>query len=155
MVQHYHPSLVVASIVVAMLASYTALNFALRLRGATGAVAWLWLLGGGFAMGTGIWSMHFVGMLALSLPMALSYDGWITALSMLIPVVVSTFALRIASRERLRRAHLSGARLAMGIGLCPMHYVGKAGIRLQASLTYVPLWVVGSLAIAIPASVGR
>src|SRR5438874_8101937 len=109
MVQHYHPSLVVASILVAMLASYTALNFALRLRGATGAVAWLWLLGGGFAMGTGIWSMHFVGMLALSLPMALSYDGWITALSMLIAVVVSTFALRMASRERLSQARLTGA----------------------------------------------
>ena len=154
MVQHYHPSLVVASIVVAMLASYTALNFALRLRGATGAVAWLWLLGGGFAMGTGIWSMHFVGMLALSLPMALSYDGWITALSMLIAVVVSTFALRMASRERLSQARLTGAGIAMGIGICAMHYVGMAAIRLQPPITYEPLWVLASFAIAIAASFG-
>src|SRR5256714_6328774 len=154
MPQHYHPGLVAASLAVAILASYTALTFALRLRGATGAVAWLWLLGGGFAMGTGIWSMHFVGMLALSLPMALSYDGRITALSMLIAIVVSTFALRMASRERLSRSRLTGAGIAMGIGICGMHYVGMAAIRLEPPITYDPLWVLASFAIAIAASFG-
>jgi signal transduction histidine kinase/CheY-like chemotaxis protein len=154
MPQHYHPSLVVASIVVAILASYTALTFALRLRGATGPAAGLWLLGGGFAMGIGIWSMHFVGMLALALPIALSYDGWVTALSMVIAVAVSTFALRIASRERLGRARLIGAGIAMGIGICAMHYVGMAAIRLQPPITYDPLWVIASFAIAIAASFG-
>src|SRR5437660_10277043 len=98
MPQHYHPGLVAASIVVAILASYTALTLAAHLRGAKGRVAWIWLLGGGVAMGVGIWSMHFVGMLALTLAIALPYDGWITALAMLISLVFSTFALRIATR---------------------------------------------------------
>src|SRR5690348_3594307 len=107
--QHYHPGLVAASIVVAILASYTALTLAVQLRGASGRAAWMWLLGGGFAMGIGIWSMHFVGMLALTLAIALSYDGWITASSMLIAIVVSTFALHIASREQLSRPRLIAA----------------------------------------------
>src|SRR5437763_2597264 len=128
MPQHYHPSLVAASVVVAILASYTALTLAVRLRGATGRVAWLWVLGGGFAMGTGIWSMHFVGMLALTLPIALSYNGRTTALSMLIAVVVSAFALRMASREQLSRPRLLAAGVAMGTGICAMHYVGMAAI---------------------------
>ena len=154
MPQHYHPSLVTASVVVAILASYTALTLAMRLRGATGRVAWLWVLGGGFAMGTGIWSMHFVGMLALSLPIALSYDGWTTAVSMLIAVVVSAFALRMASREELSCPRLLAAGVAMGIGICAMHYVGMAAIRLQPPITYDALWVFASFAIAIAASFG-
>src|SRR5438309_1828785 len=154
MPQHYHPGLVAASIVVAILASYTALTLAAHLRGAKGRVAWIWLLGGGFAMGVGIWSMHFVGMLALTLAIALSYDGWITALSMLIAIVVSTFALRIASRERLSRPRLIAAGVAMGTGICAMHYVGMATIQLQPPIRYDPFWVIASFAIAVAASFG-
>src|SRR5438477_11195136 len=152
--QHYNYGFVFVSVAVAILASYTALTLAVRIWATTGWPARAWLLGGGFAMGTGIWSMHFVGMLALSLPMALSYDGWITALSMLIAVVVSTFALRMASRERLSQARLTGAGIAMGIGICAMHYVRMAAIRLQPPITYEPLWVLASFAIAIAASFG-
>jgi diguanylate cyclase len=152
--QHYHPGLVAASIVVAILASYTALTLAVQLRGASGRAAWMWLLGGGFAMGIGIWSMHFVGMLALTLAIALSYDGWITASSMLIAIVVSTFALHIASREQLSRPRLIAAGVAMGIGICAMHYVGMAAIRLQPPIRYDPWWVTASFAIAIAASFG-
>src|SRR4051812_6320948 len=152
MAQHYHHTLVLASVVVAILASYTALTLAQRLRSATGASGWVWLVGGGFAMGTGIWTMHFVGMLALSLPIALSYDGPTTALSMLIAIVVSAFALRIASRERLSRPRLVAAGVAMGIGICSMHYVGMAAIRIEPPISFDPLWVIASFAIAIAAS---
>src|SRR5438105_5091140 len=101
MPQHYHHGLVLASLVVAILASYTALTLALHIRIATRQEAPGWLLGGGLAMGIGIWSMHFVGMLALTLPVEIAYDVGTTLLSMVIAIVVSTFALRIASRERV------------------------------------------------------
>src|SRR5882672_9646923 len=84
MPQHYHHGLVLISLVVAILASYTALNLALRIRLVSGLAARAWLLGGGFAMGIGIWAMHFVGMLALSLPIPIIYDLAVTLLSLLI-----------------------------------------------------------------------
>jgi len=85
MPQHYHHGPVLVSLLVAILASYTALNLALRIRNASRAASPAWLLGGGFAMGTGIWSMHFVGMLALSLPIEIGYDLPITLLSLASP----------------------------------------------------------------------
>jgi len=61
-------------------------------------------------------------MLALSLPIAIGYDFWITAASMGIAIVVSTFALRIAGRSQVRRPRLVAAGIAMRIGICSMHY---------------------------------
>src|SRR5262245_19148031 len=113
MVQHYHHSLVLISLLVAILASYTALTLALRLRQARGYEALAWLLGGGFAMGIGIWAMHFVGMLALRLPIPIIYDLWTTLLSLGIAVIVSTFALWIASRESVQGSRLFVAGIAM------------------------------------------
>src|SRR5688572_18648020 len=152
MPQHYHHGLVTLSIIVAILASYTALTLATRLRSTSGWPSRAWLLGGGFAMGIGIWAMHFVGMLALSLPVPISYDVSITLLSMAIAIVVSTFALHIANRPKLAPARLVGAGVAMGIGICSMHYVGMAAIEIEPHIHYSPYWVAASLAIAIVAS---
>ena len=150
--QHYQNWLVLVSVLVAILASYTALTLALRIRVASKQVAPAWLIGGGAAMGIGIWSMHFVGMLALTLPIEIAYDVGITLLSMVIAIVVSTFALHIASRQQVRRAALVSAGFAMGIGICAMHYVGMAAIEISPPIRYDPLWVVISFAIAIAAS---
>ena len=152
MSQHYHHWLVLVSVLVAILASYTALTLALRIRVTNRQAAPAWLVGGGVAMGIGIWSMHFVGMLALSLPIDFGYNVAITLLSMAIAIVVSTFALHIASREHVGRAALVGARLAMGTGICAMHYVGMAAIEITPSIRYDPVWVAVSFAIAIAAS---
>lgn len=152
MTQHYHHGLVLISLVVAILASYTALNLALRIRQATGTTARAWLAGGGFAMGIGIWAMHFVGMLALSLPIPMIYDLSVTLSSLLIAVAVSTFALHIATRSYVARPRLFTAGIAMGIGICSMHYVGMNAIEITPAIQYDPLWVVASLAIAIAAS---
>ncbi len=152
MIQHYHHGLVLVSLVVAILASYTALDLALRIRQASGMAARAWLLGGGFAMGIGIWAMHFVGMLALRLPMPVIYALPTTLLSLLIAIVVSTFALHIASRERVSRRQLFTAGITMGIGICSMHYVGMAAIEIMPPIQYDPIWVAASLAIAIAAS---
>src|SRR5690348_16314511 len=142
MAQHYHNWLVLVSILVAILASYTALTLALRIRVASRRTAPAWLIGGGVAMGIGIWSMHFVGMLALMLPIEIAYDLGVTLLSMAIAIVVSTFALHIASREHVRRAALVGAGFAMGTGICAMHYVGMLAIEITPAISYDPLWVV-------------
>jgi signal transduction histidine kinase len=103
-------------------------------------------------MGVGIWAMHFVGMLALTLPIQIAYDVWITLASMAIAVAVSTFALRIASRVQVTRRTLIAAGIAMGIGICSMHYVGMAAIEIVPPIRYDPLWVGASFAIAIAAS---
>jgi NO-binding membrane sensor protein with MHYT domain/CheY-like chemotaxis protein/anti-sigma regulatory factor (Ser/Thr protein kinase) len=152
MSQHYHHWLVLVSLLVAILASYTAITLALRIRVAARQLAPAWLIGGGVAMGIGIWSMHFVGMLALMLPIEIGYDVGITLLSMVIAIVVSTFALHIASREQVGRAALVSAGIAMGIGICTMHYVGMAAIEISPPIRYDPLWVAASFAIAIAAS---
>ena len=131
MSQHYHHWLVLLSVLVAILASYTALTLALRIRVASRPAAPAWLVGGGLAMGIGIWAMHFVGMLALMLPIEIAYDLGFTLLSMLIAIVVSTFALHIASRRQVGRTAIVGAGVAMGIGICAMHYVGMAAIEIS------------------------
>ena len=150
--QHYHHGLVAISLLVAVLASYTALNLASRIRLARGVGARVWLLGGGFSMGTGIWAMHFVGMLALSLPLPIVYDLPVTLLSLLIAIVVSSFALHIASREEVTWGRLSAAGVAMGIGICAMHYVGMAAIEIEPPIRYDRYWVAASFAIAVAAS---
>ena len=152
MPQHYHHGLVLVSLAVAVLASYTALTLALRIRVATRQAAPAWLFGGGLAMGLGIWSMHFVGMLALSLPMEISYDVAVTLLSLVIAIVVSTFALHIAGQESVGRLPLVIAASAMGIGICSMHYVGMAAIEITPPIRYDPWWVAASFAIAIATS---
>src|SRR5688572_9245775 len=152
MAQHYNHWLVLVSVLVAILASYTALTLALRIRVASRQVAPVWLVGGGVAMGIGIWSMHFVGMLALTLPIEIAYDMNVTLLSMLIAIVVSTFALHIATRQQVGRAALVAAGCAMGIGICAMHYVGMAAIEITPPIQYDTAWVAISFAIAIAAS---
>ena len=153
MTQHYHHGLVLISLIVAVLASYTALNLASRIRLATGAAGAVWLLGGGFAMGIGIWAMHFVGMLALIVPLPITYDLPVTLLSLLIAIVVSSFALQIASRDDVTPVRLCTAGIAMGIGICSMHYVGMAAIEISPSITYDRYWLAASLVIAVAASV--
>jgi NO-binding membrane sensor protein with MHYT domain/CheY-like chemotaxis protein/nitrogen-specific signal transduction histidine kinase len=150
--QHYHHWLVLVSLLVAILASYTAITLVLRIRVTPRQLAAAWLIGGGVAMGIGIWSMHFVGMLALTLPIEIAYDVGTTLLSMIIAIVVSTFALHIVSREQVGRTALIGAGFAMGIGICAMHYVGMAAIEITPPIRYDPVWVAISFAIAIAAS---
>ena len=154
MPQHYHHGLVALSLVVAVFASYTALTLAVRMRLATGWATRAWLLGGGFSMGIGIWSMHFVGMLAMSLPVPISYDVAITFLSLVIAIVASTYALYIASRKTIARAALFSSGIVMGIGICSMHYVGMAAVEIYPGITYRFWWVVASFVIAVVASLG-
>lgn len=153
MTETYNPLLVVLSVMVAIVASYTALDMAGRVAASRGRSRLAWLLGGSFAMGTGIWSMHFVGMLALSLPVAIYYDVPTVVLSALVAVAASFLALHIAGRATMGLGALLGGGLSMGVAIAGMHYIGMVAMRMEAGARYDAGLVVLSIAIAIGASV--
>jgi len=153
---HHHPGshdlvLVALSILIAALASYTALDLATSMRAASGSASLGWLGAAAVAMGGGIWSMHFVAMLAFSLPgVDISYDPLLTLLSLAIPILVAAAAFVVVS-QRSEALVFSG--IGMGLAISGMHYTGMAAMRMAASIQYDPLWVAFSIAIAIGASI--
>ena len=134
----YDPGLVALSYVVASLAAYTAIDLAGRVSEfrAESRRAAAWLMGGAFAMGAGIWSMHFVAMLAYQLPIPVRYEPWTTLASMVAAILTSGFALYIVTHGVLswRRLLIGGA--VMGAGIGTMHYTGMAAMRLDALVMY-------------------
>ena len=148
----YDQRIVALSILVAMLASYTALDMASRVAQNRNAAARWWLAGGSLAMGIGIWSMHFIGMLAFSLPIPLSYNVGLTLLSLLAAVLVSAFALWQVSRGELSSRRLAVSALAMGAGIAAMHYIGMASMHMNPGIVYDIRWFALSLAIAVVAA---
>ena len=149
----YNPLFVVLSVLVAILASFTALDMASRVSASRHSRATLgWLLAGGIAMGAGIWSMHFVGMLAFRLPIPLGYDLGLTVESLLVAIAASLFALWLVSRPTLPHLRLALGALLMGLGIAWMHYVGMAALRMQPAIDYDPLRFVLSILIAVGAS---
>ncbi len=148
----YDPALVLISLCVAMLASYTALDLAGRIVTTRGWPVLLWIGGGGVAMGIGVWSMHFIGMLAFSLPIPLGYDLTLTLLSLAIAVLSSGFALALVSQDRLPLWQLVCGALAMGAGISCMHYLGMHAMLMQPGIDYDPTLFGLSLLIAVAAS---
>ena len=148
----YSPGLVAMSIVVAVAAAYTAIDMARRVASTRDRVSRGWLVGGACAMGTGIWSMHFVGMLAFRLPMPMGYDPGITLLSWLIGIAASAFALWLTARRRLPPHLLAAGALVMGAGICGMHYTGMAAMRMQPAIDYQPWLFAASIVIAVVVS---
>ncbi len=149
----YTPSLVLASLFIATLASYTALDLSSRIYSAVNRKRrQLWLAGGAASMGVGIWCMHFVGMLSFSLPIPLGYDLSITLLSLVIAVGVSYFTLQLMSAEELsfRRLAFSGGLL--GAGISAMHYSGMAALKMQPGIRYDPWLFSASILIAMLAA---
>ena len=150
----YDPWLVLLSVIVAVNASFVALDLTSRVGAARGRRAeWIWLAGGAMSMGAGIWSMHFIGMLAFHLPIPTWYDGRITLLSLLIAVLASGIALFVASRSTLNIGRLLGAGLLMAFGIGSMHYIGMAAMRLRPPISYAPGGVVLSILTGVAASV--
>jgi diguanylate cyclase (GGDEF)-like protein len=148
----YNHWLVALSLAVAMLVSYTALRLASRVATSEGRGSRIWLGIGAIAMGIGIWSMHFVGMLALELPISLAYNVATTLASLGVAIVISGFALAITSGGRLTVPRLAGSALIMGCGISAMHYMGMAAITILPGISYDPFLVAVSILIAIAAS---
>jgi signal transduction histidine kinase/ActR/RegA family two-component response regulator len=157
LIMHIHGShstpLVALSILIAICASYTALSLSGRVAVARGRGRVAWLLGGSIAMGSGIWSMHFVAMLAFSLPgLTISYDVPLVTVSHLAAVGASAFALLVASRPTVSHLRLIVAGQCLGLAIVTMHYTGMASVRVPASLDYDPMLVAASVVIAVGAS---
>ncbi|MDQ2766255.1 MAG: ATP-binding protein [Gemmatimonadota bacterium] len=148
----WNPILVAISIVIACLASYTALDLAGRVTVAHARNQLTWLLFGSTAMGVGIWSMHFVGMLAFQMSTVVLYDVPLVLASALIAIVAAFLALFTVSRPVLPARHLLVAGPILGLAIAGMHYTGMSAMRMTASLHYDALrfWI--SIAIAVCAS---
>jgi diguanylate cyclase len=148
----YSPWLVSLSIAVAILVSYTSLQLASRVAESQHSAGRIWLFLGALSMGVGIWCMHFIGMLAISLPIQLRYDIGLTLASLGVAVVTSGFAIKIASspKPKLSRQLLCSA--VMGAGIATMHYSGMRAIRVTPAIVYDVALVAASVGIAVSAS---
>jgi len=145
----YDYSEVARSVLIAIAASYAALDLAGRVTAARGRIRLAWLGGGATAMGIGIWAMHFKGMLAFHLPVPINYH-WPTFLaSLLVAILASAVALYVASRQKMGRFEALTGSLIMGSGIASMHYMGMAAMRLPATTQFSPLLVTFSVLFAI------
>jgi NO-binding membrane sensor protein with MHYT domain len=152
MVGTYDLTLVFASYCVAAAASYAALDLGVRISFFDGKHEMFWLCASALAMGTGIWSMHFVGMEAFTLPVPITYDLWLTLLSWAAAVTVSLLALYIISRSYLTVWGIGGGGAVMGIGVCIMHYSGMWAMQMTPEITYDDALFSDSVGIAVLAS---
>src|SRR5207237_4295812 len=128
----YNYALVALSVLIAMLASYAGLDLAARVTAAAGSTRAVWLLGGAGAMGTGIWSMHYLGMLAFVLPIPVAYHWPTVLLSLFAAIVASVIALHVASRQKMGASRAVAGSVLLGGGITSMHYIGMAAMRLPA-----------------------
>ena len=155
LVGSYDYRLVALSVLIAVLASYAALDLGGRVTNAHGGVRLAWLSGGALAMGIGIWSMHYIGMLAFRMPVLVQYDWPTVLVSLLAAVLASGVALFVVSRQAMTIPWLVFGSLFMGTGIASMHYIGMEAMRLPGmcvySLPLVILSVVLAVAIALVA----
>jgi NO-binding membrane sensor protein with MHYT domain len=151
---HYDPRLVALSVAIAIIASYTALDLAgcVSSKTSTPRKSWTWLIAGAVSLGTGIWSMHFIGMLAFQLPVEVAYSLPISFLSLMIAVAVSAIALFILRRPQLSVTGLLVGATLVGFGISSMHYSGMFAMQMSPPIRYDPLLFVTSIMIAIGAS---
>jgi len=145
----YNYALVALSVFIAVFASYAALDLASRVTAASGWTRALWVLGGAVAMGTGIWSMHYIGMLAFSLPIPVAYHWPTVLLSLFAAIFASIIALYVVSREQMSAFQAVAGSILMGAGIASMHYIGMAAMRLPAMCQFNDFLVVLSVGFAV------
>jgi PAS domain S-box-containing protein len=148
----YSLGLVILSVVVATIGAYVAIEIAQRVRTSGPRRRILWTYGGALAMGLGIWSMHFVGMLALKLPVPVWYEALFTAGSVVAAVAGCAIAFFIFNRATVGGWLLGVASVFMGAAIAGMHYTGMAGTRMGGQIVYDPIIVAASVAIAVALS---
>lgn len=144
--------LVTVSVLVAVIGAFVALDCVDRMKTSSGSTRRVWFFVGATMMGVAIWMMHFVGMTALNMPMPVTYDGVLMALSMLAAATGSGIAFAIMNRQALLRGHMCAGSIAMGLAISIMHYTGMASMRMAADIRYRPVLFAASIAIAIGVS---
>jgi PAS domain S-box-containing protein len=145
----YNYSLVALSVLIAIFASYAALDLAGRVTATGGWTRAIWLLGGAGAMGTGIWSMHYIGMLAFILPVPVAYHWPTVLLSLFAAILASVIALYVVSRQKMDALRTLAGGVLMGAGIASMHYIGMAAMRLPAMCHFNSFLVVLSVVFAV------
>lgn len=149
---HYNYWMVLLSFIIAVLSSYSALTLAAKITHTQGRAQQGWLLAGSCVMGCGVWSMHFIGMLAYNLQIKVTYDVMITLLSLVSMVLASYIAFRITMPVKVRFVHLAIGGFFMGSGIVTMHYTGMAAMQMGGMLSYDPVYWTVSALIALTAS---
>jgi len=152
MIATYNPLLIALSILIAIVGAFSGLQLARRLEPLHGARRKVVLAAAALTIGGGIWSMHFIGMLALQLPVAVNYDVLLTLVSALVAILVTGLGLYFASggAPTVKRILLAG--LFMGLGISSMHYIGMAAVRANCVISYGVGLVASSVLIGIAAS---
>ena len=145
----YNYALVALSVLIAMFASYAALDLAGRVTAAGGWIRAVWLLGGAGAMGTGIWSMHYIGMLAFILPIPVAYHWPTVLLSLFAAILASVVALYVVSGQKMGALRALAGSVLMGAGIASMHYIGMAAMRVPAICQFNSFLVVLSVVFAV------
>ncbi len=149
----YIPYLVLISYIIASVGSFTGLRLAGHIHKASGEnIRNLLHLGGAFAFGVGIWSMHFIGMLAFDMEMAITYDAFLTFLSMIIAIVIAYGVLETVRSGKPNISGLLTGAVLLGAAICGMHYTGMAAMEMDADLRYTPGLFLLSVVIAVTAS---
>lgn len=145
--------LICVSLIVVFIASFTALDTTGRVAVSRGWSARFWLLVGGIAMGIGVWSMHFIGMLAMMMPMMMRYDTRLTILSLLVAILASVLAFgQTVGGLHLTRQRLLRGTLILGAGVVVMHYLGMYALLIEPQPEWNALLVALSVLIAFAAS---
>jgi len=146
--------LVLLSVLVAMVGSFTALTHAQRMRESEGRRSWMWLLTGGLTLGAAIWTMHFIGMLAFRLPTPTAYDIPLTLLSVVPAIAAALLGFYLLRTHELRMVRIAGGSALMGLGISAMHYTGMAALKMSPPINYSLPIVALSVLIAILAALG-
>ena len=149
----YDPILVMASVLIAIMASFTGLRLTAGISGLGLQARRIAIVKAAVALGSGIWSMHFVGMLAVQLPIVLAYDALPTLLSVLIAILVVGLGLILLHFGVRTRIRIAAAGLLTGVGIVSMHYVGMAAVRGNCIIAYDPIGVLLATGIAVLASI--
>ncbi len=145
----YDHTEVARSVLIAIAASYAALDLTGRVTAGRGRVRLAWLSGGAIAMGIGIWAMHFKGMLAFHLPVPIKYHLPTILVALLVAIFASAVAMYVASREKMGWREALNGSVIMGAGIAGLHYIGMAAMRLPAVTRYSPLLVACSILLAV------
>src|SRR5690606_35666318 len=146
----YNPWLVALSLLIAVFASGMALQVAGMVRLSDNHLyRQVALITGSLALGGGVWSMHFIGMLAFQLCARVDYSPGLTLLSLLPSLFASSVALQLLARRSISRVQRIGSGVLVGAGIGAMHYSGMAAMQMAPLLRYDPYWFAGSILVAV------
>jgi PAS domain S-box-containing protein len=148
----HHLIFVVLSVLIAIFGAWTALDLFRRVRSHIGQAQRVWLAATAVVMGTSIWAMHFVAMLGFDPGAPVAYDPLLTLASLVVAIAATSGAFFAASRQGVSRIGIVIAGVAMGTGICLMHYIGMSALRTAATLSYHPAFVLAAFALAAAAS---